>query len=218
MTEQPNRRAHYRKPQQARSAATLARALDAAEDLVLSVGFDAMTMSAVAEHAGMSVGAIYRRFEGKEQLVAALTERIIDRREAFVAKQLGAAEPSLGGVVDAAIRTLLHSFTDTRRLFPVLLSTPSGGITDHGVETIAQIHRLITDALVPYAGQFRQPDRDVALDTVARTLVGACFHSSIRPDRPMSDTDRERYATELRDMTLAYLLNPGPRPDHTEQA
>lgn len=215
MADQPNRRAHYREPQQARSAATLARALDAGEELVLSVGFDAMTMTAVAERAGMSVGAIYRRFESKDQLIAALTERMLDRREAFVTDQLRAAEPSLRGVVDAAIRTLLQSFTATRPLLPILLGAPGGGMTDHGARTIAEIHRLIIDALVPYAEQFRRPDREAALDTVARTLVGACFHSSIRPDRLMDHAGREQYATELRDMTLAYLLDPDPQPGHT---
>lgn len=209
MTKEPNRGAHYREPRQARSAATLARALEAAEELVLSVGFDAMTMNAVAERAGISVGAIYRRFEGKEQLIAALTERMLDRREAFVAEELQAAEPSLHGVVEAAIRALLQSFTETRRLFPVVLGAPGGGMTDHGAQTIDQIHQLIIEALTPYADQTRRADRDIALDTVARALIGTCFHSSIRPGRPMSDAGRARFAAELRDMALAYLVGPG---------
>ncbi|MEU3513365.1 helix-turn-helix domain-containing protein [Streptomyces longwoodensis] len=70
-------RPHYREPRQARSAATLARILRTAEEPATVVGLKEMTMSNAAECAGMSVGSIYRRFEGKEQLITALTARML---------------------------------------------------------------------------------------------------------------------------------------------
>ncbi|MGI5472990.1 TetR/AcrR family transcriptional regulator [Streptomyces sp. CA-132043] len=211
MSDEPKHRAHYREPRQARSAATLARVLQAAEELVTSVGLEEMTITGVAERAGVSVGSIYRRFEGKEQLVTALTERMLERREEHVAEQLRTAEPSLPGVMDAYTHALLQSFADTSGLFPDLLRVRGTYALDRGARTITEVHRLLLEAAAPYAGQIRRSDPQAALDTVARALLGACFHNSVRPDRPADETAQNAYADELSDMALAYLLTPDRR-------
>ncbi|MCX2730246.1 helix-turn-helix domain containing protein [Saccharopolyspora sp. NFXS83] len=211
MTDEPDRQAHYREPRQARSAATLARVLRAAEELVTAVGLDEMTIGGVAERAGTSVGSIYRRFAGKEQLVAALTERMLERREAYLAERLRAAEPSLSGVLDAYAHALLRSFTDTSSVFPDLLRAREVDVMDRGARTIAEVHRLLLDAAAPYSAEIRRSNPEQALDTAARVLLGACFHNSVRPDRPADDAAQSRYADELSDMALAYLLTPDRR-------
>ncbi|MFE2373718.1 TetR/AcrR family transcriptional regulator [Streptomyces sp. NPDC059398] len=218
MTDEPDRRAHYREPRQARSAATLARVLRAAEELVSSVGLEDVTITGVAERAGVSVGSIYRRFDGKEQLIAALTERMLERREEHLAEQLRLAEPSLSGVLDAYTHTLVRSFADTSGLFPDLLRVREAQVMDRGSRTMTEVHRLLLTAAAPYTGQIRRPDPGAALDTVARALLGACFHNSIRPDRPVDEESRSLYADELTEMALAYLLSPGRRSAGTPKA
>ncbi|MET9534181.1 helix-turn-helix domain-containing protein [Streptomyces sp. NPDC006649] len=210
MTDEPNRRAHYREPRQARSAATLARVLQAAEEIASSAGLEEMTITGVAERAGVSVGSIYRRFEGKEQLVAALTERMLEQREEYVAEHLRTAEPSLPGVLDAYAHALLQSFADTSNLFPELLRARGTDALERGARTIAEIHRLLLEAAAPHAGRIRRSDPKAALDTVARAVLGACFHNSVRPDRRTGDAQR-MYADELSDMAMAYLLTPDRR-------
>jgi AcrR family transcriptional regulator len=199
MTDEHDRPTPYREPQQARSAATLARVLQAAEDVVGSVGLDEMTISGVAERAGVSVGTIYRRFEDKEQLINALTERMLDRREEYVAERLRTAEPSLSGVLDAYAHALLQSFADSASLFPELL------------RAITAVHRLLLGAAAPYTDQIRRSDPQAALDTAARAILGACFHNSVRPDPATGEVAQRRYADELSDMAIAYLLTPGRR-------
>ncbi|GAB2671932.1 TetR family transcriptional regulator [Saccharopolyspora gloriosae] len=211
MTDEQDRQAHYREPRQARSAATLARVLRAAEELVSAVGLEEMTIGEVAERAGTSVGAIYRRFAGKEQLIAALTERMLQRREADLAERLRAAEPSLSGVLDAYAHALLQSFTDTSSVFPDLLRAREVDVMDRGARTITEVHRLLLAAAAPYTAEIRRNDPQRALDTAARALLGACFHNSVRPDRPADDEARSRYADELSDMALAYLRTPDRR-------
>ena len=205
MTADPDRRAHYREPRQARSAATLARVLQAAEEIASSSGLEEMTMTGVAERAGVSVGTIYRRFDDKDQLITALTERMLERREQYVAEQLRAAEPSLPGVFDAYAHALLQSFADSRNLFPELLRTRTNGALERGARTITEIHRLLLEAAAPYTDQIRRSDPDAALDTAARALLGACFHDSVRPDPATGQAARGRYASELGDMAIAYL-------------
>jgi AcrR family transcriptional regulator len=208
MTDQHDRPAPYKEPQQARSAATLARVLRAAEEIACSAGLEEMTMIGVAERAGVSVGTIYRRFEDKEQLINALTERMLDRREEYVAEQLRKAEPSLSGVMGAYAHALLQSFADSSNLFPELLRARGAKPTDRGARTIAKVHRLLLEAAAPYTNEIRRSDPQAALDTAARALLGACFHNSVRPDPATGETAQRRYADELGDMAVAYLLTP----------
>lgn len=211
MTDEPSRRVHYREPRQARSAATLARVLQAAEELASSSGLEEMTINGVAERAGVSVGSIYRRFEGKEQLITALTERMLEQREEYVAERLRSAGPSLSGVMDAYAQALLKSFADSSNLFPELVRARGTSALDRGAHTIAEIHRLLLDAAAPYADRIRRSDPKAALDTAARAILGACFHNSVRPDRFADEAALSRYADELSDMALAYLLTPDRR-------
>lgn len=208
MTDQHDRPAPYKEPQQARSAATLARVLRAAEEIASSAGLEEMTISGVAERAGVSVGTIYRRFEDKEQLINALTERMLDRREEYMAERLRKAQPSLSGVMDAYAHALLQSFADSSNLFPELLRARGAKPSDRGGRTITEIHRLLLEAAAPYADEIRRSDPEAALDTAARAVLGACFHNSVRPDPATGEAAQSRYADELSDMAIAYLLTP----------
>ncbi|MCY0937278.1 TetR/AcrR family transcriptional regulator [Streptomyces sp. H34-S4] len=211
MTEEPESPAPYREPRQARSAATLARVLRAAEEIASTSGLEEMTMTGVAAQAGVSVGTIYRRFEDKEQLITALTERMLERREEYLAEQLRAAEPSLSGVLDAYAHALLQSFADSSSLFPELLRARGTKSLDRGARTITEIHRLLLEAAAPYTGQIRRSSPQAALDTAARAVLGACFHNSVRPDAATGEAARRQYADELSDMAIAYLLTPDRR-------
>ncbi|MFJ6465563.1 TetR/AcrR family transcriptional regulator [Streptomyces sp. NPDC091387] len=215
MTEEPDRPALYRQPRQARSAATLARVLRAAEEVAASGGLEEMTMTGVAEQAGVAVGTIYRRFEDKDQLITALSERMLERREEYVAEQLRAAEPSLSGVMDAYARALLQSFTDNNSLFPELLRARGVKSPERGARAILEIHRLLLEATAPYTGQIRRSNPEAALDTAARAVLGACFHNSVRPDPVTGEAEVSRYARDLSDLAIAYLLSPDQRRART---
>ncbi|MDF9873014.1 AcrR family transcriptional regulator [Streptomyces pratensis] len=209
MTDEPKRPVPYREPRQARSAVTLARILRAAEEIAASDGLEEMTIAGVAERAGVAVGSIYRRFDGKEQLITALTERMLERREEYVAERLRSADASLPGVMDAYAHALLQSFADSSNLFPELLRARATDALDRGARTITELHRLLLEAAAPYAHMIRRSDPAAALDTAARAILGACFHNSVRPDPAADEAARRRYAQELGDMATAYLLTPG---------
>ncbi|MCP5069711.1 MAG: TetR/AcrR family transcriptional regulator [bacterium] len=71
-------------PKQARSEATLLRLLDSAEALISEHGTDDISLSAIARRAGVSVGAIYARFENKEALLRAVVERRLEMVDAII--------------------------------------------------------------------------------------------------------------------------------------
>ncbi len=209
--DEPSREAQYREPQQARSRATLMRLLEAAEDVIASVGWDELTMTGVAERAGVSVGSIYRRFEGKDQLVNALADRMLEQLKASLAENLRAAESSLSGVMDAYVHALIMSFAAGSRFAVSLPPSRNAQMVDRGVRTRAELHRILFEAVAPYTDQIRRFDPQVALEAVERTIIGACVHTAVRPDRPADEAGWNLYADQLSDMALAYLLSPDRR-------
>ena len=78
-------------PQQERSARTHALFLDTAETLFVEVGYDAATMTAIAERANASIGALYRWFPDKAALGTALMARYSQEIEEHWAPVFAAA-------------------------------------------------------------------------------------------------------------------------------
>ena len=64
-----------RRTQAERSAATTAALLDAARALFATAGYTATSLEAVAARAGVTKGALYHHFAGKEELFAAVFDR-----------------------------------------------------------------------------------------------------------------------------------------------
>jgi AcrR family transcriptional regulator len=79
-------------PQQERAARTHALFLDTAEALFVEAGYDAATMTAVAERANASIGALYRWFPDKAALATALMMRYSEEIEEHWAPVFAAAE------------------------------------------------------------------------------------------------------------------------------
>jgi len=74
--------------------------LDAAETCFRRHGFHAASMAGVAAEAGMSVGHIYRYFENKEAIVAAIVERDLQATADQFARMREAPEGVVAALVD----------------------------------------------------------------------------------------------------------------------
>jgi AcrR family transcriptional regulator len=69
-------------PQQERSARRLADFLDASAELFVEVGYEAATMTAVAERSGSSIGALYNYFPDKQAIAFTLVNQYGQELEA----------------------------------------------------------------------------------------------------------------------------------------
>ena len=82
-------------PVQARSQRTRAKLIEALESLLREGSFEDATIADIAERAGVSVGAVYRRFKNKDALIPVLFEiyfeRLAEQRES-----LPEIDPSVG--------------------------------------------------------------------------------------------------------------------------
>lgn len=72
-----------REPQQERSTRRLASFLDVAADLFVEVGFEAATMTAIAERSGASIGTLYHYFPDKRTIASALLNQYAQEIEAY---------------------------------------------------------------------------------------------------------------------------------------
>src|ERR1700709_1094487 len=80
--------------------------LEAACDCVRRAGFHGASMAEIAQAAGLSVGQIYRYFENKEAIVAAIVARdMAEMRDKFSALQ-NSGEPLREGIIDGCVRSM----------------------------------------------------------------------------------------------------------------
>src|SRR6201998_310331 len=79
-------------PQQERSARRLAGFLDAAAELFAEAGYEAATMTAVAERGGSSIGALYNYFPDKQSIAFTLVNQYSQEVEAHWKSLMDQAE------------------------------------------------------------------------------------------------------------------------------
>ena len=96
--------------------------LDAATAEFSAKGLDGASMRAIASAAGMTTGAIYSMFEGKEDIYAALLSESLTRLNGYVAEQTALADTP-----KEAVRVSVRAFYDyyAGRLFEVQLGMHS---------------------------------------------------------------------------------------------
>ena len=95
----------------AKAEQTRAGIVDAAMRLFRESGYDATTMRAIADEAGVSLGSAYYYFSGKEELVQAFYDQI-------QVEHATAAEPAYGTPVFAdRLRGVMEAFVDVAEPF-----------------------------------------------------------------------------------------------------
>ena len=113
-----------RVPQQDRGERRVAEVLEAAAAVIAEVGYDAATMTAMAERAGASIGALYQYFPNKDAIARALRHQYGNEMEARwspLAEQ--GAKLSVKQMVDA-IFDVMTDFMDHRPAYIPLMNVP----------------------------------------------------------------------------------------------
>lgn len=175
--------------------------LAAAEHVLAGQGLEEFTVGAVAEQAGMSVGAIYRRFAGKNQLLYAVKDQLLGQLETGVSEALRSAEPELNGIVGAFVQTLADTFARHDRIFPELLDGQRAEGRDRGLQALASIQQAFVDACTSV--------HEPVIRAVARTVIGSCVHRAATVRYWPDDLSWGEWAAETTEMALAYLALPG---------
>ncbi|ADV81269.1 TetR/AcrR family transcriptional regulator [Terriglobus saanensis] len=119
-----------RNPQQERGEKRLSQLLEAAASVMADVGYEAATMTQIAELAQASIGTLYQYFPNKEALMNALRQQYIDemkmRWAPFTATP---SKLSIKQLVDRIFDIVLDYIEKRPAYFP-LLGTPRGNQRD----------------------------------------------------------------------------------------
>lgn len=201
--------ANPRPPQQARSRAALRKVLASAEHVLIAEGLDNFTMAAVAERAGVSIGAVYRRFSGKEQLLDAVKDRMLTHLEEQLAEALReAAEQDITAVIAAYTSTLAAGFATNSKAIPLLMQLTGSTSMERGRQSLDTMERLFVDAAASRLDELRHPAPELVLGFLARTIASACIHRTTMPSW-CSDVSWESWQCEMTVMGIRYLTGPG---------
>lgn len=141
-----------RVPRQERAARTVDALLDAAGDAFAQRGFDAATMTQIAQQAGVSIGAAYQYFPNKEALAFELRRRYGDEMDARWSELVEACDalplPELVG----RLFDMMVELMSTHPAYLPLLSVPLGFRRDAAArnrlrQRFAALFRRYNDAL-----------------------------------------------------------------------
>jgi len=200
---------------QARSRETQERIFAAGTRLLEEGGPEALTVVAVAEAAGVSVGGIYRRFGDKDRLLLAIQARFTARFAAEFAQRVSQLDISAvtppATVIAAAVEGVAGSLRAHERLLQVfmVLGMQNPAVREHGSAISVEGGRAFRDTVMLAAAALRQhPDVEAAIDFAYRLVYAACAHRILHGEylesrRPLSWPDLiERLAQAV----TAYLL------------
>ena len=166
-----------RRTQAQRSAATTAALLDAARALFATAGYTATSLEAVAARAGVTKGALYHHFAGKEELFAAVfdreQQRLIDA-SAAVAGVEAACLAYLDAARDPAVQRITLVDAPLALSPTTLRSTPLLTLLERGVASpaLAQlVHGAVREAALAVAvDPARRDEMAEALRALVRAL------------------------------------------------
>jgi AcrR family transcriptional regulator len=100
-------------PQQARSRESLHRLLQAAMEMLGQHGVAGATIPRIAAHAGLTPGAVYRRFRNKDVLIETAILRILEDQDKGLRLSLtvaGTANIPLASLAEQVINSLVTSY------------------------------------------------------------------------------------------------------------
>ncbi len=163
-------------PQQDRSKRTLARLLDAAEEIIRTRGAAALTVPAVAQAARSSVGSFYARFPDKAALLRTLHERACEQSVATTAAALDPARwegvPTaelLRGFVAFAVRVYAERRPMMLAFSAELAQDP--GFAERRAHCAAAIAAAVRGLLLGRRADIGHPDAPRAIDMSLRLVT-----------------------------------------------
>jgi AcrR family transcriptional regulator len=205
-------------PRQQRSRDSQERILRAAEALIKSKGFEALTTAEVVRRSRTSIGTLYARFGDKTALLHAVQERVQSREEALMRAHLAKVDWD-GLSLDDSVRHLLEikqmATEGDDRLFEAFVVH---GATDpvlraQGYQHKAAIEGLEVDILLRHAGEIGHADPAGAARVASRLAQAAqeeYVQRSLSGVSLPTEAPPELLLQRLAEVIIAYLKNPAP--------
>jgi len=129
-----------RSPQQERGERRVAQLLEAAGAEMAEVGYEATTMTAIAERAGASIGTLYQYFPDKDAVAVALrAQYVAEFEECWAALEGRGAKLNLRRLADLIVDTIVD-YIARRPAYLPLMTTLRNHKRDHGARNRLREH------------------------------------------------------------------------------
>lgn len=176
---------------EARRSAQRRRILDAAMACFERSGLDGASIHDIVDESGMSVGAIYRYFDGKEAIVEAVAAERHEHERALLAAALEGASDDLAGAARRFLSDWFDWVADPAEARRRRVTVHVWAHAQHD----PRLRRIVAEGLAP-------------LDDVARLLTDARDRGSLDPR-----IDPGAFARVLLALVQGFLLQRAWEPD-----
>jgi len=212
-------------PKQARSRESLKRLLRAAAAVLDEVGLEGATIPHIAARAGLSPGAVYRRFRDKDALLRTLLLEVLNRSDQHTESTLTPEfirQRSLPDLARKIVTSTLEGYRKRARLIRALTqfarAHPSAAFRRQVDEIEVRNFRRIVKCLLDKRGEIQHPDPDLAM-SFALMLVALALREMVILDvlsqtwSPLLPKDDSQLVEELTRAVLNYLGCPAHARD-----
>lgn len=169
------------------------RIVSAASRLTTSSGWSSVTMSRLADEAGVSRQTVYNEIGGKQALAQAMILDELGRFLAVVDAAFDAHPDDLPASIRTAARDVLE-FAQDNKLLHAIVSATHGADTDllpllttHAGSLLSAAKAVVARRIEPYELSLDDARRDAAVDVVVRLVLSHVMQPSASPQRTADD-------------------------------
>jgi AcrR family transcriptional regulator len=190
-----------------RRAAAREAILTATREFVAEHGFRDVQVSRVAYRAGVSVGAIYKHFPSRADLLAEVYVVAVTHEFELV-QQAVAATTGASEQLAAAVSTFCGRALQAGRFGHALLSEPTDpAVDEHRLAFRENYRRLFAELLTEAIEHGELPPQDV--DVASAAVLGIMTETLVRPlSEPDDRTDPGRLVSQIVGLCLAAIGAP----------
>jgi len=204
-------------PQQARSRESTRKLLKAAAEVLGQHGLESATIPKIAQHAGLTPGAIYRRFPDKDALLETVIIRILERSDERLRMMFTpdmARQIPLAVFAEQLINNMLVSYRANAGLLRALRRFAQGRDHTSFYRKVARLemrtYQYLVELFLVHRKEIKHPDPQMAVSFALMMLASALIEL-ILVDQDMKNwqtvipRDNESLKRELLRSFLSYL-------------
>jgi len=204
-------------PQQARSRESTRKLLKAAAEVLGQHGVEGTTIPRIAQHAGLTPGAVYRRFTDKDALLETVVIGILERQDARLRIALTPAmarQIPLPVFAEQFIASMLVSYRANARLFRALRQFVQGRDQTSFCKKAVRLEmgtlQYLVDLFLMHRKEIKHHDPQMAVSFALMTLTSTLIElilvdHDMKNWQAMIPKDDQSLKRELLRSFLSYL-------------